>query len=102
MSSILLENKKGFEALLMGNDAISRGALEAGVSVVTGYPGTPSSEIVEQLAKVAHARNLYVEWSVNEKVAMSTAFVGPWCWYPARIPGRFQAQMKGIQGPMPK
>ena len=76
MSSILLENKKGIEVLLMGNDAISRGALEAGVNVVTGYPGTPSSEIVEQLAKVAHARNLYVEWSVNEKVAMEVAAAG--------------------------
>jgi len=76
MSSILLENKKGFEALLMGNDAISRGALEAGVNVVTGYPGTPSSEIVEQLANVADARNLYVEWSVNEKVALEVAAAG--------------------------
>ena len=76
MSSILLENKKGFEALLMGNDAIARGALEAGVNVVTGYPGTPSSEIVEQLAKVAGARNLYVEWSVNEKVALEVAAAG--------------------------
>ena len=76
MSSILLENKKGFEALLMGNDAIARGALEAGVNVVTGYPGTPSSEIVEQLAKVAGERNLYVEWSVNEKVALEVAAAG--------------------------
>jgi indolepyruvate ferredoxin oxidoreductase alpha subunit len=76
MSSILLENKKDFEALLMGNDAIARGALEAGVNVVTGYPGTPSSEIVEQLAKVADIRNLYVEWSVNEKVAMEVAAAG--------------------------
>ena len=76
MSSILLETKKDFEALLMGNDAVSRGALEAGVNVVTGYPGTPSSEIVEQLAKVADARNLYVEWSVNEKVAMEVAAAG--------------------------
>ncbi|WP_457553020.1 thiamine pyrophosphate-dependent enzyme [Desulfobacula sp.] len=72
----LLENKNGLEALLMGNDAISRGALEAGVNVVTGYPGTPSSEIVEQLAKVAEARNLYVEWSVNEKVALEVAAAG--------------------------
>lgn len=76
MSSILLETKKGSEALLMGNDAISRGALEAGVNVVTGYPGTPSSEIVEQLAKVAGECNLYVEWSVNEKVALEVAVAG--------------------------
>jgi len=54
----------------MGNEAIARGALEAGVSVAAGYPGTPSSEIIENLAKVAKERHLYVEWSANEKVAM--------------------------------
>ncbi|MBU2647708.1 4Fe-4S binding protein [bacterium] len=57
----------------MGNEAIARGALEAGMSVAAGYPGTPSSEIIESLAKVARDRNLYVEWSVNEKVAMEVA-----------------------------
>ena len=57
----------------MGNEAIARGALEAGVSVASGYPGTPSSEIIESLAKVATERNLYVEWSANEKVAMEVA-----------------------------
>jgi indolepyruvate ferredoxin oxidoreductase alpha subunit len=57
----------------MGNEAIARGALEAGVSVAAGYPGTPSSEIIETLAKVAKDQNLYVEWSVNEKVAMEVA-----------------------------
>jgi indolepyruvate ferredoxin oxidoreductase alpha subunit len=54
----------------MGNEAIARGALEAGVKVAAGYPGTPSSEIIENLASVSADRNLYVEWSVNEKVAM--------------------------------
>ncbi len=62
--------------MLMGNDAIARGALEAGVSVVAGYPGTPSSEIVEQLSKETEARNIYVEWSVNEKVALEVAAAG--------------------------
>lgn len=71
--SILINGRKEERYLLMGNAAIARGALEAGVSVATGYPGTPSSEIVENLAKVAKARNLYVEWSVNEKVAMEVA-----------------------------
>jgi indolepyruvate ferredoxin oxidoreductase alpha subunit len=42
----------------MGNEAIARGALEAGVSVVSGYPGTPSSEVIENLAEVAPERNL--------------------------------------------
>jgi len=57
----------------MGNEAIARGALEAGVSVVSGYPGTPSSEVIERLAEVARKRNLYVEWSTNEKVALEVA-----------------------------
>jgi len=59
--------------LFLGNEAIARGALEAGVSVATGYPGTPSSEVIESLAPVARERNLYVEWSVNEKVALEVA-----------------------------
>ena len=69
----LLDDNKGARHLLMGNQAIARGALEAGVSVVAGYPGTPSSEIVENLADVSQDRNLYVEWSTNEKVAMEVA-----------------------------
>ncbi|UCF57975.1 MAG: indolepyruvate ferredoxin oxidoreductase, partial [Deltaproteobacteria bacterium] len=71
--STLNEGQKGDGVLLMGNDAIARGALEAGVNVVAGYPGTPSSEITQNLAKVAKKRNLYVEWSVNEKVALEVA-----------------------------
>ena len=71
--SILIEGKSGTRHLLMGNEAIARGALEAGVHVAAGYPGTPSSEIIEGLAKVCRPRNLYVEWSVNEKVAMEVA-----------------------------
>ncbi|RPH86404.1 MAG: indolepyruvate ferredoxin oxidoreductase, partial [Deltaproteobacteria bacterium] len=59
--------------LFLGNEAIARGALEAGVSVAAGYPGTPSSEVIESLAPVARERNLYVEWSVNEKVALEVA-----------------------------
>jgi indolepyruvate ferredoxin oxidoreductase, alpha subunit len=61
------------EVLFMGNEAIARGALEAGVSVVAGYPGTPSSEVIERLSEVARDRNLYVEWSTNEKVALEVA-----------------------------
>jgi indolepyruvate ferredoxin oxidoreductase alpha subunit len=61
------------EVLFMGNEAIARGALEAGVSVVSGYPGTPSSEVIERLSDVARDRHLYVEWSTNEKVALEVA-----------------------------
>ena len=71
--SKLIEKKAGDRVLLMGNEAIARGALEAGVNVAAGYPGTPSSEIIENLSRVATARNLYVEWSVNEKVSLETA-----------------------------
>lgn len=57
---------------LMGNEAIALGALAAGVGVVTGYPGTPSSEILETVVKRA-SDDVYVEWSVNEKVALEVA-----------------------------
>jgi len=58
--------------LLMGNEAIALGAIRAGVSVVTGYPGTPSTETLETVAK-HNDGSVYVEWSVNEKAALETA-----------------------------
>ena len=63
----------GRKVLFMGNEAMARGALEAGVRVAAAYPGNPSSEIIGSLAKVAKDPNLYVEWSVNEKVALEVA-----------------------------
>ncbi len=60
------------KALLSGNEAIARGAYEAGIQVATGYPGTPSSEILETIA-AQHADAIYAEWSTNEKVAMDAA-----------------------------
>ncbi len=71
--SKLTDQQEGQKVLFMGNEAIARGALEAGISVASGYPGTPSSEIIENLAKAAKERNLYVEWSTNEKVALEVA-----------------------------
>jgi indolepyruvate ferredoxin oxidoreductase alpha subunit len=56
----------------MGNEAIALGAMRAGVSVVTGYPGTPSTEVLETAAK-HNDGSIYVEWSVNEKSALETA-----------------------------
>lgn len=56
--------------LLSGNEAISRAAWESGVGVATGYPGTPATEMLETLATYP---DLYVEWSVNEKVALEVA-----------------------------
>jgi indolepyruvate ferredoxin oxidoreductase alpha subunit len=58
---------------LLGNAAIARGAMEAGVQFVAAYPGTPSTEIVEALRSVGKELDIYVEWSVNEKVAMEVA-----------------------------
>lgn len=58
------------QKIVMGNEAIALGAIRAGVGVVCGYPGTPSSEILETVAKNNVNKDIYVEWSVNEKVAM--------------------------------
>ena len=56
----------------MGNAAIARGAIAAGVNLVAGYPGTPSTEALETVAKY-RTQDTYVEWSVNEKSAMEVA-----------------------------
>ncbi len=58
--------------MLMGNEAIAHGAVAAGVGVVTGYPGTPSTEVLETAAKLNH-NDFYVEWSTNEKAALEVA-----------------------------
>ena len=56
--------------LLLGNEAVARGAYEAGVKVATAYPGTPSTEVTENIAKYDE---IYAEWAPNEKVAMEVA-----------------------------
>lgn len=56
----------------MGNEAIALGALAAGVRVVAGYPGTPSTEVLESVARRKQG-DVYVEWSINEKAAMEVA-----------------------------
>lgn len=58
---------------MLGNEAIARGALEGGISYATGYPGNPSSEIVETLFKWGEPHGVAVEWSVNEIVALEAA-----------------------------
>jgi indolepyruvate ferredoxin oxidoreductase, alpha subunit len=62
--------KRGRE-LLSGNEAVARGAYEAGVKVATAYPGTPSTEILETI--IEKYKDIYSEWSVNEKVALEVA-----------------------------
>ncbi|MCK4353213.1 indolepyruvate ferredoxin oxidoreductase subunit alpha [candidate division WOR-3 bacterium] len=58
------------KVLLSGNEAIARGAWEAGCTVACAYPGTPSTEILENIAKY---KEIYAEWSTNEKVAFDVA-----------------------------
>ena len=68
--------------LLMGNEAFAHAALEAGVNVVAGYPGTPSSELVETVAKLhgaGTARDVHVEWSTNEKAALEMLAGASYC-----------------------
>ena len=64
----MAENKK---VIMLGNEAIARGAYEAGVKVSAAYPGTPSTEISENLVK--YKDDIYAEWSPNEKVATEVA-----------------------------
>lgn len=59
--------------LLLGNEAIARGGIEAGVAVATTYPGTPSSEISMNFFQIAQETDLYFEYSTNEKVALEVA-----------------------------
>lgn len=60
------------QKLWMGNEAIALGAIRAGVDLVSGYPGTPSTEILETVAKY-NPGDIYVEWSINEKSALEVA-----------------------------
>ncbi len=70
---MVLEGRVGSRALLLGNEAIARGALEAGVDYVAVYPGTPSTEIGDTLYSLAEAAGLTFEYAINEKVALETA-----------------------------
>jgi indolepyruvate ferredoxin oxidoreductase, alpha subunit len=65
-----MTNTETFRKLLAGNEAIGRGAIEAGISVATSYPGTPATEILQY---IAHNFSGRAEWSINEKVALETA-----------------------------
>ena len=76
----ILEDKPGKQILLLGNEAITRGALEAGIDVATTYPGTPSSEIADTFSLIARSFTkqkkeppFYFEYSTNEKVALEVA-----------------------------
>ncbi len=69
----LLTDNPGQKMLLLGNEAIARGAVEAGVAFASTYPGTPSSEISLNLFQISRESDLYFEYSTNEKVALEVA-----------------------------
>lgn len=69
----LLIDSPGKEMLLLGNEAIARGAIEAGIAVATCYPGTPSSEIPDNFFAMYREGGFYFEYSTNEKVALEVA-----------------------------
>jgi TPP-dependent indolepyruvate ferredoxin oxidoreductase alpha subunit len=73
MTSKIAADKPGSFALLNGDEAVARGAVEATVKVAAGYPGTPSTEILEAIAEVAKEFGIYAEWSINEIVAAEVA-----------------------------
>ncbi|MCS4540724.1 MAG: indolepyruvate ferredoxin oxidoreductase subunit alpha [Euryarchaeota archaeon] len=79
MSSKIALDSPGTRVLLSGNEAIARGAVESGVQVVASYPGTPTAEILENIASVAKQFGIHAEWSVNEKVAFEVAAGASYC-----------------------
>ncbi|WP_291327315.1 indolepyruvate ferredoxin oxidoreductase subunit alpha [Desulfovibrio sp. UCD-KL4C] len=70
MAHPLLLDNPGHKKLLLGNEAIVRGALEAGIQMVTCYPGTPSSEVPDTFFRLSSEGDFLFEYSVNEKVAL--------------------------------
>ncbi len=73
MVSKIAADKPNSFFLLSGDEAVARGALEAGVKVAASYPGTPATEILETLAEASKEFGVYVEWSINEIVATEVA-----------------------------
>ena len=76
MKSHILVDSPGTEVLFSGNEAIARGCIEAGVSLVTGYPGTPTTPVIEILQR--EKANLKARWAINEKVAIDMAAGHSW------------------------
>ncbi|MDD5015055.1 MAG: thiamine pyrophosphate-dependent enzyme [Atribacterota bacterium] len=64
--------------LLTGNEAIVEGIIESGVKVICGYPGTPSTEVIQTLLPMVKDLGTHIEWSVNEKVALEIAAGAAW------------------------
>ena len=75
---IMLEDKEA-KCLAYGFEAVARGALEAGVRVVAGFPGNPTNRVIEAFGLLGKRDNLYVEWSTGEKVAFEVAWGASLC-----------------------
>jgi indolepyruvate ferredoxin oxidoreductase alpha subunit len=75
----LSSDAPGKSLFMLGNEAIARGAIEAGIQVFAAYPGTPSSELSETLINLSKELDFHAEWSVNEKVAFEVAFGAAIC-----------------------
>ncbi len=73
MKKEILNASPGTKHLLLGNEAIARGVIEAGIGFISCYPGTPSSEVPDTLYSLSREGGYYFEYSVNEKVALEVA-----------------------------
>jgi len=73
MKSKISIDRPNSHILLNGDEAVARGAIEAGVKVAASYPGTPATEILETIAEASKDFGIYAEWSINEIVAMEVA-----------------------------
>ena len=79
MANLFVEGKYGDKAIVLGNEAIARGALEAGVAYASMYPGTPASEIIITLDKnKKYIKNIYTEFSLNEHISLHGAIGASW------------------------
>ncbi len=76
MKHLITKNSPGERVLLLGNEAVARGAVESNIEIAASYPGTPASEIIGTLATVADEIGMHVQWSTNEMVAFEVAIGG--------------------------
>jgi indolepyruvate ferredoxin oxidoreductase alpha subunit len=78
-TNLFVNGKEGDKAIVLGNEAIARGTLEAGIGYASMYPGTPATEIVIALDKnKKHIKNLYTEFSLNEHISLHGAIGASW------------------------
>ena len=72
MEWTMTANVPGQVCLMQGNEAITRGAVEAGIHFAASYPGSPSSQVLGMLGKIAKERGFYAQWSTNEVCALES------------------------------